>query len=232
MRGDNKCNNISGTVMVHVVCRKSYTRKSSIISDLKQTSASTASNKAVPTTPIKNKVRSSQQSLKLKSTCLFCFEIIPDNFSDIRKKKPVENRQIVCTVTSLNVGHSIIAQAKKRNDVWGKKVEKRLINEIDVVAADVIYHKHCFVNFFKSSSSGNLKRGRPQNESIMIVMDKIYSILENSEECQFSIENDILSCIDYEYVPDVKTIRTKLLEKYGENIVISSANKKTTTVFF
>jgi len=227
MRGDNKFNNVSGTVMLHIECRKSYTRKSSILSDLNQACASTASNKAVPTTLIKNKVRSSHQSLQLKSKCLFCFEIIPDNFSDIQKKKPVENRQIVCTVTSLNVG-----QAKKRNDVWGKEVEKRLANEIDVVAADVIYHKHCFVNFFKSSSSGNLKRGRPQNESIMVVMEKIYSILENSEECQFSIENDILSCIDYEYVPDIKTIRVKLLEKYGENIVISSANKKNTTVCF
>lgn len=142
------------------------------------------------------------------------------------------DRLSVGTVSTLNVGHSIVEQAKKRNYVWGKEVEKRLANVIDVVAADVIYHKHCFVNFFKSTSSGNLKRGRPQNESIMIVMDKIYSILENSEECQFSIENDILSCIDYEYVPDVKTIRAKLLEKYGENIVISSANKKTTTVCF
>ncbi|CAI6357411.1 unnamed protein product [Macrosiphum euphorbiae] len=63
-------------------------------------------------------------------------------------------------------------------------------------------------------------------------MDKIYSILENSEECQFSIENVILSCIDYEYVPDVKTIRAKWLEKYGENMDISSTNKKTTTVSF
>lgn len=33
-------------------------------------------------------------------------------------------------------------------------------------------------------------------------------------------------------MPDVKTIRAKLLEKYGENIVISSTNKKTTTVCF
>jgi len=103
MRGDNKFNNFSGTVKLHVECRKSCTRKSSIcISDLKQASASTAS-KVVPTTHIKNKVRSSHQSLKLKSKCLFYFEIIPDIFSDIQKKKPVENRHVVCTVTSLNV---------------------------------------------------------------------------------------------------------------------------------
>lgn len=33
-------------------------------------------------------------------------------------------------------------------------------------------------------------------------------------------------------MPDVKTIRAKLLEKYDENIVVSFANKKTTTVCF
>lgn len=33
-------------------------------------------------------------------------------------------------------------------------------------------------------------------------------------------------------MPDVKTIRAKLLEKFGENIVVSFANKKTTTVCF
>jgi len=66
----------------------------------------------------------------------------------------------------------------------------------------------------------------------MLVMEKIYSILENSEECQFSIENNILSCIDNEHVPNIKTSRAKLLEKYGENTVISSPNKKTTTVCF
>lgn len=125
MRDDNKFN-VSGTIMVHIECRKSYTRKSSIVSDLKQASASTASNKSAPPTPIKNKVRSSHQSLQLKCKCLFCFEIIPDNFSDIQKKKPVENRQIVCTVSTLNVGHSIVAQAKNQNDVWGKQVEKRV----------------------------------------------------------------------------------------------------------
>jgi len=65
MRDDNKLNNVSGTIMVHVECRKSYTRKSSIVSDLKQASASTASNKSAPPTPIKNKVRSSHQSLQL-----------------------------------------------------------------------------------------------------------------------------------------------------------------------
>lgn len=52
----------------------------------------------------------------------FCFAIIPDNFSDIQKNKPVEDRHIVCTVTSFNVGHSIIEQAKQRNNVWGKEV--------------------------------------------------------------------------------------------------------------
>lgn len=53
---DNTFNDVSGTVIVHIECKKSYTCKSSIISDLKQAIAKTASNKAVPPTPIKNKV--------------------------------------------------------------------------------------------------------------------------------------------------------------------------------
>lgn len=54
----------------------------------------------------------------------------------------------------------------------GKEDERHLANEIYVVAADVMYHKHCFVNFFKSTSSGNFKRDR-LIESIIIVMEKI-----------------------------------------------------------
>lgn len=57
-------------------------------------------------------------------------------------------------------------------------------------------------------------------------MENIYSYLEeNSEEYQFSLDN-LLNQIDGDYRPHIKTVKTKLLQKYGDVIFIAvTANK-------
>jgi hypothetical protein len=65
-----------------------------------------------------------------------------------------------------------------------------LANEIYVVAVNVIYLKLCLVNFLKSSSSGNSKRGMLQNYyGIIMVTKKMYFILENSKEFKIALLN-------------------------------------------
>lgn len=63
-------------------------------------------------------------------------------------------------------------------------------------------------------------------------MEYIYSYLEeNAEDCQFSLE-DLINSIEGEYRPDVQTIQTRLLQKYGDDIIIVQRGKRSAIVCF
>jgi len=55
-------------------------------------------------------------------------------------------------------------------------------------------------------------------------MDTIFDIIENSEECQFSI-SDLIDQLNG-YKPDVRTVKSRLIEKYGNNLIISENSNK------
>jgi hypothetical protein len=66
---------------------------------------------------------------------------------------------------------------KNHNYVWDKKVKKHSSSDIYVVAVGVI------LNIFSNHLPVVIqKKNRPQNKSIIMEMEKIYSILENSME--------------------------------------------------
>lgn len=63
-------------------------------------------------------------------------------------------------------------------------------------------------------------------------VEPIYAYLtENSDERQFSL-NDLISKIEGDYCPDLRIIKTHLLQKYGEDILIIEKQKKPTIVCF
>ncbi|KYN28333.1 hypothetical protein ALC57_02246 [Trachymyrmex cornetzi] len=61
-------------------------------------------------------------------------------------------------------------------------------------------------------------------------METIYNYLENSDDCQFSL-HELINQIEG-YVPHETTIKHKLKEKYGDDIIITVNRKKTPTVCF
>lgn len=64
-------------------------------------------------------------------------------------------------------------------------------------------------------------------------MEQKYSMIENSKEWrQLSIKNNVLTNINIGHMLDVKTLSKKLIEKFGEIFVKSSATKKTTSFCF
>jgi hypothetical protein len=212
-------------VIVHVACRKSYTREDTIRA---------AVNKA-PTTdsesssPVKAKLRT-KEALKLKNKCLFCFEEISELSLEKEKKKPLGKRRKVSEVRSIPLRDTILEQAKARNDKWGKAVAKRVINVVDLVAADAKYHQSCFTDFFRNPIQTGFKRGRPPDEDIQSTMHEIYSCLENSDDCQFSMK-ELLDQVTG-YVPDERTVKENLKKRYGEEVIITSHRPKGTTVCF
>lgn len=86
--------------------------------------------------------------------------------------------------TTKELTKSILERADERNDVWGKKVARRLRPMTDAVAEEVVYHQKCFPLFWKNKYKPSDER---ENE-ICAAMDYIYSFLENADECQFSME--------------------------------------------
>lgn len=132
-------------------------------------------------------------------------------------------------VRSLSVKEKILEAAEKRNDKWGDEVKHRIMSVDDLVAADGIYHQLCFVSFFTHLSTGK-KRGRPEVKDITTAMEQIYSYLENNDDCQVSLCELMSQCVGY--VPSEATIKNKLNQKYGDNIIITQSKKKIPVVCF
>lgn len=93
----------------------------------------------------------------------------------------------------------------------------RRISDIDLVTAQALYHKKCYLDIVKGKQS--LKRGRPDCTDVLSAMQIVYDYIEKNEDSQFSIRElrDILS----DYIPDDRTIIKKLSEKYGQRLFLT-----------
>lgn len=63
-------------------------------------------------------------------------------------------------------------------------------------------------------------------------MNKIFSYLENTDECQFTIKELLDSLDEDDYQPEQKTVKAKLLERYGEDLINSTSSTSATVVCF
>lgn len=116
--------------------------------------------------------RSIEQQFNFVENCLFCA-------SDIQERKPKQYRR----VETLGMKQSILDICNQRNDSWSDAVRVRVINTVDLVAAEAKYHVQCLLSFKRITT--HAKRGRPNvtAESFVPLCDYI----RNSSECQFSL---------------------------------------------
>lgn len=56
----------------------------------------------------------------------------------------------------------------------------------NLVAAKAKYHNDCFVSFLKPITGGQV--GRPQDETLNLAMEEIFTYIESSDDCQFTLE--------------------------------------------
>lgn len=199
-RKDGKSEILKGlsSVVVHVSCRKEYTREDSIKAALKNITESEASTSS----PIK--LRSSIPNFDFKKACLYCTEAIDEAFHEKEKKKEVSKRLKVHRVQTLQVRGSIIQAAERRGDKWAQEVLLRLKGISDLVAVEAIYHERCSVNFVKKPNIGP-KVGRPHVSDVTSAMQVIFDFIENSDDCQFSMP-DLINLLK-NYVPSELTIK-------------------------
>lgn len=157
---------------------------------------------------------------------VFCEESITDDFRVKQAKLPVERRNAPVKVTLPEMAKTIIEKAKMRGDEKGKKVEERITQlaylNTDLVAVKAEYHQKCLADFYHPPKSAQ-KRGFRPSASVDEAMQVIFTYIdENSDECQFSIQQ-LIELIEEDSRPHCKTVRSRLQAKYGDQIIISDS---------
>lgn len=230
-RFDDKWLTFNENIKVHPKCRKDYTRPQSIKAAINAINAAKDLHGTSYTSPRKGKLRSAIPEFNFKLQCLFCDEVIDDEFFKKEKKKKIESRRSVHEVQSLEIKISTLDIASKRSDDWGKKIVNRITNVLDLVAVEAKYHGDCHKKFFTLPKQGT-KRGRPASEELNIAMEKIYNILESSDECQYAIEDLIKQVQGDGYELEIKSVVARLKLKYKDDVIVSTSKKQKTTICF
>ncbi|XP_029341748.1 uncharacterized protein LOC100571724 isoform X2 [Acyrthosiphon pisum] len=221
-RFDNKWKSLVNleNVLVHKDCRKNYTRPDTIRKCVNEKEGTSNIS------PVKGKLRSNY-IFKFKENCLFC-----DNecSKELEKKLCKERRDTIIQISTLHFKQSIIDVANKRNDEWGKEVLKRLNSVICLVSEESKYHKSCERKFCSTNPvDENKKRGRPQDEDLANAFSNLCDFLESENECQFGLHflNEKM-----EGTCDEKTLKNKLINKYGDDIIITKSHGRKSVVSF
>lgn len=150
------------------------------------------------------KRREEGRAFDLSTNCLFCFTSFHSKveYRRIRKQSTVD---------------SIIAQL----EAYGKTQQNRTIsaricqlrnkNDSYYTNNDLCHHAHCMARFFKFQTHN--VRGRPITEDMTNLLSFIINcILQNSEECQFSLKS-ILEAYKNEH-GETEISRLDRIEKY------------------
>ena len=105
--------------------------------------------------------------------------------------------------------------ARARSDAIAEVVIARVEYEYDLVAAEAKYHHD--ISFLKPSTRG--KVGRPKDEAVILAMEEIFTYIENSDDCQFTLNE--LSNVCKTATLDYRTIKIRLKLKYGDKLIIT-----------
>lgn len=135
-------------------------------------------------------------------------------------------------VRQLELKTTVMNAARARNDNYGRDLIERIEHVDDLVAADGQYHIKCFKGLYGRPKVEEPKRRGPFVVEIDRAMEYVYDYLENSDdECQFSMD-ELMEQMTGSYKPDVKTVKARLKEKYGDDILLTSNKNKKPVVCF
>ncbi|XP_014616400.1 PREDICTED: uncharacterized protein LOC106793738 [Polistes canadensis] len=197
------------SVQVHEKCRTVYISKNCILVAKRRVEQDEAT--ASPIVPHKRR----SEVFDFKKQCLFCGEVA-DKAAETKKKE--KYRRKISTVSTLEFKDNVIKKVEERGDTFGELVKNRILFQHDLIAAEAKYHAICYTNFFTnkiSSSHSNLR----QDNQVTEAMIEIFNYIENNNDSQFTLKElkDVLTG----YVPDDKTIISRLQQKYLTNIIIT-----------
>lgn len=208
------------SVAVHVQCRKNYTRRSTIAAVKRQHEEDQAS-----TSKPRTRARVSESAFCFKNHCFFCGDEANEEYE---KKRAQKFRRRICKVTTLSFKESVLKIAQSRSDDNSKTIIARIGFEHDLVAAEASYHHDCYVSFLKPPTGS--KAGRPRDEALNLAMEEIFAYIENSDDCQFTLEELKNVCKNSNL--DNRTVKLRLKLKYGNKVIITEKPGQLTFICF
>ena len=121
-------------------------------------------------------------------------------------------------MSTLEFKNNVIKKAQERGDTFGELVKNRIIFQYDLVTAEAKYNAICYTNFFTNKTPTSHSKLRQDNQ-VSEAMIEIFKYIENNNDSQFTLKElkDVLTG----YVPDDKTIISRLQQKYLTNIIIT-----------
>lgn len=157
-------NQTKNPIVLHVHCRKNYTRR------LRKEEGN-------------NETKRFDFNRYIHAMCLFCSErcvIDPKNLTqshDIR------------FVQTIEFEGTILDQCNLRNDDLAKEVAIRAQGVIDLVSVECRYHVYCFSKLMKLESTHKVGRPAISDSSLLLAFDRLCNHLESSEtDCDHSVD--------------------------------------------
>lgn len=208
------------SVVVHVMCRKSFTNKRRYEQFCEKHKLSANADKV---TTSNNLLRSTVKPFNWKTHCLLCGAIVDprNNKSEMRRVETLENSE------------SLLKTCHSRDDEMAWNIKSRLLMCCDLVAAEAIYHKACHTRFY--SSNVYVTPGRPLDTNKLQLFDKLCDILEMPGDLM-TVDDSINIAKrlghDNADICTTKYIKLKLKEKYGDQIFFGQSNGRKDTICF
>ena len=178
--------------------------------------------------------KSCDNKFDYKTSCLFCGTAAKVN----HRKRGTD----VNFIRTLPILLSIKDVCKSRNDEWGNEVLGRIEYAQDLPAVEARYHQTCSSNFrsgYKTPSKyaqvpNESKRGRPVNARSEETFAEVVRYFEDNQNEQITVSDIVekmkeLTCEDaYSTV----YMKKKLIDHFGDSIIISELDGKANVVTF
>ncbi|CAG4953804.1 unnamed protein product [Colias eurytheme] len=159
----------------------------------------------------------------------YCF-ICGEAFQDESGLPPSQQRK-VCQVRNDETKKSFLDLICNRTDDEAKRITERIANVPSLVDVEGKYHKDCSKRLYSKKWSEQ-KKNDQRKKNIDKAMEDVFAFLdENSDRRKFSI-SDLMKSIKADYIPQKRTIKKRLKEKYKDDILFFNKIGQDTIVCF
>lgn len=211
-------------VYAHASCRQKYMNKKYIEIYKKKQNETSCS-------PPKKKLRSSTDLLNFdwEKNCVFCGQEA-DKAKEAKLNK--NRRRQISYINTATFSDSLVNFiAVQKNDYY-REIHKRIAGITDLQTLEAKYHFDCYNSIKNSINLINVeKKISPRIVMIDTAMEQIYKYIEENDDCQFTMQ-ELKNVITTEHIPDEKTIRKRLIDRYHDDIVISTKFGSNTIICF
>lgn len=207
---------IVDSVVMHPACQKNYANKKlAEISKRKSDgtgSSSPASSSSTP--PIVLQV---PPSFDFANYCFVCKASCDPS---IEGKRTVERRRKISVVTNRQFQIDLLNRLRERDEECEKEIIARIEN-VDLLASETRYHHICYKRLYYCAKG--MTPGRPFSTDVDRAMELIFDYInDNADECQFNLM-EIVENIALDFIPDRRTMKKRLKEEYGDEIIMFDA---------